>query len=199
MFIDAIDQAVSLDDNFAKTGTPAGILHGIPISLKDQFNVKGYDTTLGYIARAFRPATTDSVLVEMLQSLGAIIIAKTNLPQSIMWCETENPLWGLTTHPSNDKLTPGGSSGGEGALLALQGSILGFGTDIGGSVRIPSGLCGIYGLKPSVRAPPLTAVKPQQLTAISPVDSLTTVSRSPPTAKSTSPLSSGPWRAPSAV
>lgn len=150
MFIDAIEQATNLDEQFANTGNPVGPLHGVPVTLKDQFDVVGYDTTLGYVGRAFQPATQDSVLVDMLQRLGAIVIAKTNLPQSIMWCETENPLWGLTTHPSNPELTPGGSSGGEGALLALHGSILGFGTDIGGSIRIPASMCGLYGLKPSV-------------------------------------------------
>lgn len=55
-----------------------------------------------------------------------------------MWCETDNPLWGLTTSPFDPKLTPGGSTGGEGALLAQQGSLVGWGTDIGGSVRIPA-------------------------------------------------------------
>lgn len=67
------------------------------------------------------------------------------------WCETDNPLWGLTTNPRNPDFTPGGSSGGEAALLALHGSILGFGTDIGGSVRIPQAVVGLYGFKPSVR------------------------------------------------
>jgi Asp-tRNA(Asn)/Glu-tRNA(Gln) amidotransferase A subunit family amidase len=61
-----------------------GALHGVPISLKDQFNVKGLDSTLGYVGRAFSPATSDALLVDVLRQLGAIIIAKTNLPQSIM-------------------------------------------------------------------------------------------------------------------
>ncbi|KAJ8604196.1 hypothetical protein MRB53_041909 [Persea americana] len=66
------------------------------------------------------------------------------------WCETENPLWGLTTHGLNPAWTPGGSSGGEGALLSLKGSIVGFGTDIGGSMRIPASMSGLYALRPSV-------------------------------------------------
>jgi Asp-tRNA(Asn)/Glu-tRNA(Gln) amidotransferase A subunit family amidase len=68
----------------------------------------------------------------------------------LKWCETENPLWGLTTNPRDPTFTPGGSTGGEGALLSLRGSIVGWGTDIGGSVRIPSSMNGLYGLKPSV-------------------------------------------------
>lgn len=66
------------------------------------------------------------------------------------WCETENPMFGLTTNPLNPKFTPGGSTGGEGALLAMHGSLIGWGTDIGGSVRIPSHINGLYGLKPTV-------------------------------------------------
>jgi amidase len=68
----------------------------------------------------------------------------------MQWCETENPLWGLTVHPRNPSFTPGGSTGGEGTLLSLQGTVVGWGTDIGGSIRIPSHMNGLYGLKPSV-------------------------------------------------
>lgn len=70
----------------SKHGKPIGPLHGVPMTLKDQFNVRGHDTTLGYTSRAFKPASDDSVLVRMLRKLGAVIIAKTNLPQSIMVC-----------------------------------------------------------------------------------------------------------------
>lgn len=70
----------------SKNGKPIGPLHGVPMTLKDQFNVQGHDTTLGYTGRAFKPASADSVLVGMLRKLGAVIIAKTNLPQSIMVC-----------------------------------------------------------------------------------------------------------------
>ncbi|KAK5798037.1 hypothetical protein VI817_004328 [Penicillium citrinum] len=149
-FDDAIQRARALDDFQQTHGRLIGPLHGVPISLKDQFNIKGLDTTLGYVGNAFTAAESDAPLVSTLTELGAIIIAKTNLPQSIMWCETENPLWGLTTHPANSILTPGGSSGGEAALLALGGSLIGWGTDIGGSIRIPSHINGLWGLKPSV-------------------------------------------------
>ncbi|KAH9889596.1 amidase [Xylariomycetidae sp. FL2044] len=148
-FRDALDQARGLDAHLSKHGTVVGPLHGVPMSLKDQFNVQGYDSTLGYVGRTFAPASEDAVLVAMLKSLGAVILAKTNLPQSIMWCETENPLWGLTTHPRCRDYTPGGSTGGDAALLGLRGSLVGWGTDIGGSVRIPAHMMGLYGLKPS--------------------------------------------------
>lgn len=149
-FEDALTCAKNLDEHLRRHGTAAGPLHGIPTTLKDQFNVKGYDTTLGYVGRAQRPAGEDSVLVGMLRSLGAVVLAKTNVPQSIMWCETENPLWGLTTNPRDPGYTPGGSTGGEAVLVAAGASRLGFGTDLGGSVRIPSHMMGIYGLRPSV-------------------------------------------------
>ncbi|KAL1980862.1 hypothetical protein VTN96DRAFT_3397 [Rasamsonia emersonii] len=149
IFDDALKQAQELDREFQATKMVKGPLHGIPVTVKDQFNIKGYDSTLGYVGRSFKPAAEDAVIVQILKDLGAVVIAKTNLPQSIMWCETENPLWGLTVNPRNPDFTPGGSTGGEAALLALHGSILGLGTDIGGSVRIPQNMMGLYGFKPS--------------------------------------------------
>ncbi|TGJ81937.1 hypothetical protein E0Z10_g6829 [Xylaria hypoxylon] len=135
LFDNALNRAKFLDNYLLDHGQP--------------FDVEGFDSTIGYVGRSFRPALRDSALVEMLQSLGAIIMAKTNLPQSILWCETENPLWGLTTNPLHSGYTPGGSTGGEAALLASGASVVGWGTDIGGSIRIPSHMMGLYGFKPS--------------------------------------------------
>ncbi|KAL4871987.1 hypothetical protein BDV12DRAFT_183279 [Aspergillus spectabilis] len=149
IFEAALTQARELDRELSETGKLKGPLHGVPVTVKDQFDVKGYDSTIGYVGRSFAPAAEDAVLVQMLKKMGAVILAKTNLPQSIMWAETENPLWGLTVNPRNPALTPGGSTGGEATLLALHGSILGFGTDIGGSIRIPQSIMGSYGFKPS--------------------------------------------------
>ncbi|KAM6537833.1 hypothetical protein FALCPG4_003736 [Fusarium falciforme] len=158
LFQEALEQAKKLDEFYAKEGKTVGPLHGVPVTLKDQFNVKGHDTTLGYTSRALKPASEDAILVSMLKKLGAIIIAKTNLPQSIMWCETENPLWGLTTNPMMPGYTPGGSTGGESALLYMHGSMIGLGTDIGGSIRIPAHMMGLYGFKPSSSRLPYTGV-----------------------------------------
>ncbi|QKD51970.2 amidase signature domain-containing protein [Fusarium oxysporum Fo47] len=148
-FDDALEQARRLDGFQQEHGQLLGPLHGVPVTVKDQFNITGLDSTLGYIGKAFAPAENDALLIQTLKKLGAVIIAKTNLPQSIMWCETDNPLWGLTTHPDDPKLTPGGSSGGEAAMLATGGSMIGWGTDIGGSIRIPCHMHGLWGLKPS--------------------------------------------------
>jgi amidase len=84
MFDDALCRAKELDDYLSDNGRPIGPLHGIPVTLKDQFDIAGFDSTIGYVGRSFHPASRDSALVEMLQSLGAIVMAKTNLPQSIM-------------------------------------------------------------------------------------------------------------------
>jgi amidase len=84
LFEDAIEQARELDGYFDSHKKLVGPLHGIPISLKDQFNVAGVDTTLGYVGRSFKPAKADAALVVILRKLGAVIIAKTNLPQSIL-------------------------------------------------------------------------------------------------------------------
>ncbi|KAF1842813.1 acetamidase [Cucurbitaria berberidis CBS 394.84] len=138
LFDNAIQQANELDEYFQNNGRLVGPLHGVPMTLKDQFDVQGYDSTLGYVGRAFKPATRDCALVSLLKEMGAIIVAKSNLPQSIMWCETENPLWGLTVHPRNPAFTPGGSTGGEGTLLSLRGTVIGWGTDIGAyNTRLP--------------------------------------------------------------
>ncbi|KAE8370242.1 amidase signature domain-containing protein, partial [Aspergillus caelatus] len=149
LFDQALERSRELDEYLRRQGKPIGPLHGLPISLKDQFNVKGFDSTLGYVGRAYSPCTEDATLVTILTQLGAVIIAKTNIPQSIMMAETENPLWGLTVNPNDPSFTPGGSSGGESALLACKGSMIGWGTDIGGSIRGPCSMMGLYGLKPS--------------------------------------------------
>jgi len=87
LFEDAVTRARELDTFFAANGRPIGPLHGVPMTLKDQFDVAGYDSTLGYVGRAFQPALQDCVLVSTLKQVGAIIIAKSNLPQSIMVCQ----------------------------------------------------------------------------------------------------------------
>ncbi|OJJ71754.1 hypothetical protein ASPBRDRAFT_177419 [Aspergillus brasiliensis CBS 101740] len=157
-FEEALSQARVLDNHLHKTGELRGPLHGIPVSVKDQFDLKGVDTTLGYVGRAFAPATEDAAIVRILKEMGAVVLAKTNLPQTLMWAETDNNLWGRTVNPRNPELIAGGSSGGEGALVALHGSILGLGTDIGGSIRIPGSMNGLYAFKPTSSRYPVNGV-----------------------------------------
>lgn len=125
-------------------------LFGLPISLKDSFQVAGYDTSTGMGCYVDEPAKENSALAAMLIDLGAVLYCKTNLPQTIMTGDSDNNIFGRTLNPRNKSLTAGGSTGGEGALIALRGSILGVGTDIGGSIRVPAVCNGIYGFRPSV-------------------------------------------------
>ncbi|KAH8926304.1 amidase [Atractiella rhizophila] len=142
--------AKKLDQYFKETGKTIGPLHGLPVSLKDQYRFKGFDATIGYVSYANDPATEDSLGVTALESLGAVLYVKTNIPASLMAGESENNIFNATKNPFNRRLSPGGSSGGESALVGFKGSFLGFGTDIGGSIRIPATNGGLYALRPSV-------------------------------------------------
>ncbi|KAJ5574815.1 hypothetical protein N7450_008714 [Penicillium hetheringtonii] len=149
LFDRALRRAQELDYKLRQTGKPVGPLHGLPVSVKDTFNVKGVDSSIGLSALAFKPAKENAALVDLLQSLGAIVIAKTNVPQTLGTLDSCNHLFGRTLNPLNRQWTAGGSTGGEGALIAMRGSMVGFGTDIGGSIRVPAMCQGIYGFKPS--------------------------------------------------
>lgn len=127
-----------MDAHLASGEQPLGPLHGVPVSLKDTFKVRGYDASIGIAALAFKPATENSVLVDCLLSAGAVLYCKTNVPQTLMALDSHNNVFGRTINPLNTAVTAGGSSGGEGALIAMRGSILGVGTDVGGSIRIPA-------------------------------------------------------------
>ncbi|XP_072275361.1 fatty-acid amide hydrolase 1-like [Pyxicephalus adspersus] len=129
--------------------TVRGPLYGVPISLKDNYDYKGHDTTLGLKKNLDQPAGDDAIIVQVLKKQGAVPFVKTNVPQSMLNYDCSNPIFGQTLNPLNYKKTPGGSSGGEGALIAGRGSILGFGSDIGGSIRFPSAFCGVCGFKPT--------------------------------------------------
>ncbi|CAL9731284.1 hypothetical protein MOUN0_L05270 [Monosporozyma unispora] len=135
-------------------------LYGIPISLKDQCNVENVDTTLGYLNRAFKPKSKqdESLIVTLLRDAGAILYVKTTVPPSMMATETVSNLFGYTYNTINTNFSTGGSSGGEGALIGARGSVLGLGTDIGGSIRIPSSYHGLVGLRPSTGTVPYLRV-----------------------------------------
>ncbi|KAF2455595.1 fatty-acid amide hydrolase [Lineolata rhizophorae] len=158
LFPEAIATAQALDKYYKETGKTIGPLHGLPISLKDNFNVVGKDSTVGFISWVNDPAKYNSTLVEILKEAGAVLYVKTNVPTAMMIAETVNNVFGRTVNPYNRSLTSGGSSGGESALIAFGGSVLGVGTDIGGSLRIPAACTGIFTLRPSFgRFPTLRA------------------------------------------
>ncbi|KAI1444382.1 amidase [Annulohypoxylon stygium] len=155
MFADALKRAEELDDIFKSTGKVVGPLHGVPMTFKECFHFKGYDSTNGYMSRVFQPADKTSPLPELLQAAGAVVISKTNVPQTMLVAENDNNVFGRSKNPVNSRLTSGGSSGGEGSSQAFRCSALGVGTDVGGSVRIPAACNGIYGYKPSFGVIPM--------------------------------------------
>ncbi|XP_052033008.1 fatty-acid amide hydrolase 1 [Apodemus sylvaticus] len=126
-----------------------GLLYGVPVSLKECFSYKGHDSTLGLSLNEGVPSECDCVVVQVLKLQGALPFVHTNVPQSMLSYDCSNPLFGQTMNPWKSSKSPGGSSGGEGALIGSGGSPLGLGTDIGGSIRFPSAFCGICGLKPT--------------------------------------------------
>ncbi len=133
-------------------------LEGIPLAIKDFTPTKGKVTTRG--SRLLQDWTPDwnPVLVERLEAAGAIMVGKTTTPEFATSGFTDSPLWGITRNPWDTSRTPGGSSGGSGAAVASGCVPLAEGTDMGGSVRIPAGLCGIVGLKPSLGRIPMDII-----------------------------------------
>lgn len=124
-----------------------GPLAGIPVSLKDSLTVKGFDTSVGYSSNTGKPYPADGTTVRLLKEAGAIPFVKTNLPVTLLSFESTNDVWGRTTNPHNSKYSPGGSTGGESALLAFGGSRIGIGSDVAGSVRVPAHFSGCYSLR----------------------------------------------------
>jgi Asp-tRNA(Asn)/Glu-tRNA(Gln) amidotransferase A subunit family amidase len=130
-------------------GEPLGLLHGVPVTVKDSFDVAGLPTRSGSRFRPATPAARDAVAVSRLRAEGAIVLGKTNTPDLLSSYESDNFITGRTNNPWDLSRTPGGSSGGEAAAIAAFCSAGGIGTDGGGSIRVPAHFCGIAGLKPT--------------------------------------------------
>ena len=124
-----------------------GPLAGIPVSLKDSINVRGFDTSVGYSCNTGKPISQDGITVRLLKEAGAVPFVKTNLPITLLSFESTNDVWGRCKNPHNEGYSPGGSTGGEGALLASGGSRIGIGSDVAGSVRAPAHFSGCYSLR----------------------------------------------------
>ncbi|TGO64820.1 hypothetical protein BCON_0005g00160 [Botryotinia convoluta] len=153
----AVARAKELDEHFGKNG-PIGPLHGLPISVKEHIGMKDLDNTCGLVGWVGRKNHDDANILKILLAAGAVLYVRTNEPQGLMMLETVNNIVGRTTNPHNTALTPGGSSGGESALQALGGSLLGIGSDIAGSIRSPAVQCGLYGLRPTTFRLPLVGL-----------------------------------------
>jgi Asp-tRNA(Asn)/Glu-tRNA(Gln) amidotransferase A subunit family amidase len=130
-------------------GDALGPLHGVPVTVKDEIDVLGVRTTRGSHVYADNVATRDDILVARLKAAGAIVVAKTTLPEFGHKGLTDSPLQGITRNPWDLSRTPGGSSGGAAAAAASGIAPLALGTDGAGSVRIPAACCGLVGLKPT--------------------------------------------------
>jgi fatty acid amide hydrolase len=143
---EALHEARRLDDE-RRSGRTRGPIHGLPVSVKECFDIAGQPTTIGVPARLGRPAARDAALVTALRAAGAVILGRTNVSQFMLFHESRNPVHGQTANPFDPTRTPGGSSGGEAAAIAAGMSPFGIGTDIGGSIRIPCHFTGICGLK----------------------------------------------------
>ena len=131
------------------SGAAVGPLHGVPVTIKDSFDIVGHPTLSGSRLRLGHQATRDAFAVQSLRNAGAIILGKTNTPELLRSYETDNHITGRTNNPWDASRTPGGSSGGEAAAIASCCSPGGIGSDGGGSIRVPAHFCGIAGLKPT--------------------------------------------------
>lgn len=126
------------------------LLHGVPISVKESIPIVGTYATCGLACRLEQKSTEDALLVRVLKEQGGVIpICKGNAMQILFAMESTNRIWGRTSNPWDVSRTPGGSSGGDAALVAMGCVPLAVGTDLGGSIRVPAAFCGIVGFKPT--------------------------------------------------
>jgi amidase len=157
---EALAEAAAADQATARGGV-LGPLHGVPMTVKDAFDVAGLPTTWGNPAFAGHLAGSDATVVRRLRRAGAIVVGKTNVAYMLGdFGQTANPLHGVTANPWDRARTPGGSSGGAAAAVAAGMSFLEYGSDLVGSIRLPASYCGVYGLRPSVASVPLTGFQP---------------------------------------
>lgn len=149
LFAEALAAAAAADRQRETEPESMGLLFGLPVSIKDHIVQRGCTASAGVIGNAEKVYESDSDLVAMLRNEGAIPFVRSNLTQVMMWFETECHLYGRAENPWDRKRSTGGSSGGEGGLIAARCSPLGIGSDIGGSIRTPACWCGVYAIKPT--------------------------------------------------
>ncbi len=182
------DAALSGGENWAP-------LHGIPFTVKDSVEMQGVISTAGTLGRRGHIPEADSIVVTRLRGAGAIPLAATNVPEVCLAGETDNLVYGRTSNPYDLARTPGGSSGGEAAIIAAGGSPLGLGSDVGGSIRQPSHFCGIAGLKPTSGRVPSTGHWPPLAGLLGPMFKIGPMARRVEDLALALPIIAGPdWR-----
>jgi fatty acid amide hydrolase 2 len=159
-FEQAREEAVRCDGLVAKDSIK-GKLFGVPVSIKESFDVAGMRTTGGLSHRKDKVETEDAPAVSLLRGEGAVVLCKTNTPTLCFCQETDNKLFGRTNNPWDLSRTAGGSTGGEGALIAVGGAAVGLAADIGGSVRFPSHFNGVVGFKSGALQVPSSGLMPE--------------------------------------
>ena len=145
----AMQRAKEADDALAQ-GRVLGALHGVPVTIKESFAYRGSPSTWGMPPLANMPSDRTAVAVERLESAGAIVVGKTNVPVMLGDWQSYNPIHGSSNNPWDLARTPGGSTGGGAAAVAAGLGALTIGSDLSGSIRIPAHFCGVYGHKPSL-------------------------------------------------
>ncbi|MGZ4150759.1 MAG: amidase [Actinomycetota bacterium] len=148
-FAAALDEARRADDRLARGAGDLPPLFGVPCTIKEAFALEGMPNTGGLVARKGRLATRDATAVARLRAAGAIPMGVTNISELCMWMESANNVYGRTSNAYDATRTPGGSSGGEGAIIGAGASPFGLGSDVGGSIRMPAFFNGVFGHKPS--------------------------------------------------
>ncbi|MBI1945531.1 MAG: amidase [Deltaproteobacteria bacterium] len=156
-FDDARTEARAMTEQLARPGRASlPPLFGVPFTVKESLGVRGLPHTAGSVLRRHVVAPCSAPTVDRVIAAGGICLAVTNVPELAMWLETDNRVFGRTSNPYDPTRTSGGSSGGEAAIVAAGASPFGLGTDAGGSIRVPSSFCGIFGHKPSGGLVPTT-------------------------------------------
>jgi len=173
-------------------GEIMGPLHGVPMTIKDTLETDGVICTGGTKGRANFVPKADATAVARLRAAGGIILGKTNVPELAGAIESDNLVYGRTNNPYDLARTPGGSSGGESAIVAACGSPLGLGTDAGGSIRIPAHFCGLAAIKPTSGRVPRTGQFPLPMGARNAVFHVSLIARKVEDLALALPLISGP-------
>ncbi len=188
---DALDRARAADEALAR-GQSVGPLHGVPFTAKDSLDTAGVATTAGTIGWRDRVPSRDATVVARLRAAGGILLGKTNTPEFTWSDETDNDVYGRTNNPYDLGRTPGGSSGGPAAIVAAAGSPLDIGSDTGDSIRQPSHVCGIAGIKPTSGRVPRTGHWPDYRGILGPLTQLGPMARRVDDLALVLPLIAGP-------